>query len=93
MFVRSDGEKYEYALSTLLADGPKTSKPEGQPDGNWHPAPAEAGAQMTEIRSVLHDLVEDDSPFTEEDLKSAMATPGFMDEVEQAMRQAESTLG
>jgi hypothetical protein len=56
MFLRFQNGNYEYALSTVLMDGPGVDTPEGQPDGTWHPDQETAAAARNEAEGHKRDL-------------------------------------
>jgi hypothetical protein len=58
-----------------------------------HFGAAAARQDGTELRSTLDELVADtDVEFDDEDLKLAMETPGFKEQVDQAIRDLEARI-
>ena len=58
MFLRYQNGNYEYALSTVLLDGPGVDAPEGQPDGVWHPDQDTAVAARNEAAVWKNEVTE-----------------------------------
>ncbi|HMC40856.1 MAG TPA: hypothetical protein VKI19_14420 [Acidimicrobiales bacterium] len=96
MFLRQVDGNYEYALSNLLADGPGTPQPGGQPDGQWHntqEAATAARTQVAELKETFSDLVANpDVPINQEDLEKALQDPNFQQNLSDAERALEQEL-
>ena len=88
MFLRYADDKYEYALSGLLADAPGTDTPAGAPQGTWYATAGEATAAratVAELKDTFSDLVADpDVPISQEDLQAALQDPDFQQNLAEA---------
>jgi hypothetical protein len=96
MFLRYEGDKYEYSLSNLLADAPGTDTPGGQPDGTWHATVEEATAArkaVADLKETFSDLVADpQAPISQEDLDAALQDPNFQQNLSAAEAALEAEL-
>jgi hypothetical protein len=96
MFLRYADDKYEYALSDLLADAPGIDTPAGQPDGKWHATMEEATnarQAVAELKNTFSDLVADPQvPISEEDLQAALQDPNFQQNLAAADAALEAEL-
>ena len=96
MFLRYEGDKYEYALSNLLADAPGTDTPGGQPDGTWHATVEEATAArkaVADLKETFSELVADpQAPISQEDLDAALQDPNFQQNLSAAEAALEAEL-
>jgi hypothetical protein len=96
MFLRYTDGKYLYSLSRVLADGPGTDTPAGEPDGTWYDtreAATAARSQVAELRTTVSDFVNDDEDaISPEALDAALSTPGFKEMVDNANKDLEAAL-
>jgi hypothetical protein len=96
MFLRYTDGKYLYSLGRVLADGPGTDTPAGEPDGTWYDtcdAATAARSQVAELRTTVSDFVNDDEDaISPEALDAALSTPGFKEMVDNADKELEAAL-